>query len=492
MSASIDSVNPEDSACIGRQNPEDSAFTEDLFGGFDMFMSDETINTTNTPPIAEVEEENESQEHEPVIPETLFPEADIIIPPGYDIVYEQGRILTIIKESLNGWNWNKSTDEKLLERIESIAAKYNTTILEMQRNSVILAKHMEYKYIRIEKTTINYSRASYLIHIDANDNIWVIYRQKIPISKHNPTGDLFRPAAMKLMSCLGPVYLTFKIYFSDEHITPNLPNNIVQITGGRNFTNLPLHLKGFYNTSIGGSYYHLMHGPVKYLSVATDENMHLIPPSTETLIIYMDEYTKDSDFNIINLTHFSTINLTHIPYGVKHLELLNTIMSSDFHELPPTIESIKIDKLYTQLRGFPPGLKKLTIEFVIHPNFCTQADYDKNFKVKPECLMICEEVFEEGGMQIWYHYKFDHIEFNDGFEELGISMYNVDDILPYITRIPDSFKTITITKHNWFHYKEYNCTSKYENIGFEKMETEIIPEFQKRFPQVNINIVDSD
>jgi hypothetical protein len=479
MSACIDRQNPEDSACIDRQNPE-----ENLFSGFDIFMSDETINTDTPQPIVKVEKQIKAQE--PIIPDTLFPEDDIIIPPGYDINYERMCILTIIKESLNGWNWNKGTDEKLLERIESIAAKHNTTILEMQRNSVILAKHMEYmeyKYIEIKKQS--YSKASYLIYTDANDNIWVSYNNRIPCSKHNPTGDLFRPTAMKLMSCLGPVYLKFNIDFSDEHITPNLPNNIVQITNGQNFTNLPLHLKGFYNSCIKNSYYHLMHGQLKYLLVATDQNIHLIPPSTETLIIYINKYKhKDSHLNIAELIN--------IPYGVKHLELVDTIMASDFHELPPTIESLKIDKLYTQLRGFPAGLKKLIIDYVIHPNFCNEADTQVNFKVKPECFIICNEVCSEGGMHTWYNYKFDHIEFNDGFEELGISMYNVDDILPYITHIPASFKTISIIKHSWHCYHEYNFTSKYEYVDIEKIILEIIPEFQRRFPQVKIKIVYPD
>lgn len=411
--------------------------------------------------------------------------------------FEYGIVIKIIKEAMLEWNCYTVTDLDMLSNIEKIASKYDMTLADMKKTSMECAKtYSNYKFIPIDindqifdirHTLIDlhkYRTASFSIDIDEYDNIIVKFRNKF--NKLNPTGNLFLQPSLDLLSCLGIVYMFINIEIKDE--IPILPDNIIHIGSSGNWNNdivikgLPRYLQGLDIKHLVFSKHNFVDKQLKYLSIKSMSVIEMINPLIETL-----------KFSTNYIEFLIPPNFIFLPYGIKHLIIEYGIFENNFADLPPTLETIFINYLYTQLNGFPNSLKKLTVNNFVHPFVSNSVHESIQLKIKPECILISESPNGKA-----YDFTIDKIEFNDGFEELTIHKSLVVDILPKITHIPESFKKIIIdygyvtsrnlisNKTNISDIEEYIGIDIYNQIE-EENEYKSISKFCKLFPHVEIS-----
>lgn len=424
----------------------------------------------------------------PIFPDMDLPALPAAFAPSVKPSIGADTILGIVRESLQGWNWNKNTDKDMIARIRSIAAKYDTTFEAMQQASIALAKHesdnmaiSKYEFIKMGEDSyefkartnpelmISYAKASFIIWIDRNNNIWVVYRVKL---SRRTIDDLFSPTAMQLISCLGMVY--FHYYLDRDFEIPPLPDNIIQISFiyQPRFTRLPQYLLGFGSTCRFESYIHLPMKPLKYLTMAGSDTTQLerISPGTEHITI---NYISDGSGNS-SLGHFKDYGM--LPYGLKKLTI-DTIFQDEFRNLPPTIEECYINVLYSQLNGFPTALKKLSIDGVYSYSKCSGSNTEYKYpEIKPELILTngqCDEDYDH----TWGYYTFNNIEFLEGFEQLEIYYINTEEILPAIITVPKSFTKLIInfkTKYSMITKKQY-----FKNIVYKETDNPYTDEYMK-------------
>lgn len=392
-------------------------------------------------------------------------------------------IVDIISDAIKGILWDKKsyTDGYILSRIVKSALQYGISYDQLQAKSLDDAKTFQnYEYIKyndqhIKNCNLTYFRSSFIICIDDSKRIWAIFRQRIK-------NDILTNDAVNLLSCLGAVY----VYFSKNYwdIISKFPDNVIQILNSyvghktefvRNITHFPMYMKGIKNTNDTQipNPFNMMGWNVEYIDTYYTD-LENLPPNTKTLIV-----THSSDKKKKN------INLSLFPYGIKNITL-NLLFNESFTIFPPTVENITIERLYTQLNGFPMNLKSLTINYVHNPCICLN-EQEENYwypqNITSDCLYVgefpcsnCDNILLKS-----YKYTFSNIVFPDGFTTLTLNYTNSYTILKYITTIPISFNTVVMTN---YHFVMEYPNEKYSDIA------ETIIKFKERFPTVDITFME--
>ena len=374
-------------------------------------------------------------------------------------------IQKIVREAIKDFAWQDrtSTTQKLIKRIETIASSYNNngdgdgdgdgvgiTLEQLKTKSLYDAQNLQnYEYIDFEKTIditsatrVEFNGTEFLIYIDTANRIWAIFRRKL--GKAILSND-----AVELLSYLGAVYVVFtKKYNTNIDI---LPDNVVQIS---NITTHPIHtihirvypkyLRGIFNdtdTKIDrdidpfrkiGSY-------VEFINTDS-EFLDNLPPNTKTIYINITYDTNG----------FNYINLMQLPFGIKNIYFDGMLFNQYFGHIPPTIEKLMIDELYSPLHDMPNSLQTLRINSVFMPTLCTKCS-----RYNPPLLIHCDLQSENGfcnecqedKLTTAYEQNFNSIIFPESFIELILNICDSYSILKYITTIPKSFSKLILINY---------------------------------------------
>lgn len=392
-------------------------------------------------------------------------------------------ILNIVREAIKDLQWDtrRCSDKYILSRMVKIASQSGISYEQLQAKSIDNAKtfqnyeYIEYRKENIKNSTIPYIQPSFIICIDNCDRIWAIFRQRIK-------NDILTNDAINLLSCLGGVY----VYFSKNtwNLISNFPDNVIQISNVhlsdnfyQNLTRLPSYLRGFKdrlsNPAINP--FNMMGQNVEYIDTYS-HSLENLPPNTKTLIV---NFSADETKKNITLSLF--------PYGIKNITL-HVVFTESFIIFPPTVENIRIERLYSQLNGFPMNLKSLTIDYVHNPSICPNESDDNYWYplyITSDCAYVGEYPCYDCGDDTFlkkYDYTFSNIVFPDGFTTLTLNYSKSYTILKYITIIPTSFNKVIITNYDSEHVIMYPI--RYSAIS------EIITKFKERFPSVEITFIE--
>jgi hypothetical protein len=434
----------------------------------------------------------------------------------------QALFVKIIKSSLDGINWNRCTDDELICRICKNAAEYGFTFEDLQENSILLAKeYSEFEYIpmdydeyRFTKDNMpevmhQYSKLSFVIYVDNNNRIWVISRNGKTNHKYR---GYYSNSALKLISCLGPVYvLIYSRSLSIEFI--DLPDNIIYlgkmslqlstIMGMKiTFSNLPKYLKGY---DLPTCPLILCHGPLQFLKLYTLENTENIPCGTTEIVMqsFFNSITRMAPYVNSDMTAYNfdyKFNFYQFPVGMTKISISDVVFSNSFNVFPPTTEIISIDNLNAELKDFPSSTKILLFKtvYTMFQFECRNSGYYYHRNLSPNSTVYSQYMCICCNLPIKRYILSQHnIKFNEGFEELHISKSYINYVLPNIRELPKSFKKLTIYMIDSSTCIPYNNASILgtelgEQLFQERNNAEFLifqkdlDDFSLRFPHVEI------
>lgn len=377
-------------------------------------------------------------------------------------------VVDIIRNAIQNFPWNNCTanNEYLMKQLEKEALKYEMTLEQLREKSLQDAKELiNYSYIPFVKNNDNcipYYGTNFIIWIDEENRVWVLFRCKV--LKHQIDYD-----TMEVISHLGSVYMHIgkNVNCNFNIISDNVVQLDIQSKIYPKIERFSKYLRGYYDNCYSNDLivpFQNMGEYVEYIETCSTI-INYIPNNVKTLKI-MNNY--------LNLMGGNGNCAIIIPYGVINIYFNNNIMDMPFSLLPPTIEHIYVENLYTQLNGFPYNLKSLTINKIINPMECIKNP--NPIKITHNCKLINEVLCydcNDNTMLKVYKYYFEHVEFPNYFEKL-ILVPNVDNfstIIKAITKIPETFTQIVLLY-------------KYKTV-FNNEIYKLYCEFIKKFPNIN-------
>jgi hypothetical protein len=392
------------------------------------------------------------------------------------------RCVDIVSETIKDFNWVKktNTNEKLIDKFFAIAGNYGFTKEMLLEKSMEEAKTLNnYEFIEEPPhNIIEYNGTDFIIDVDNSKRVWVIFRRKL---KKNMIDNNVK----ELINYFGAVYVYLgkKLDLCIDIFPDNIVHIVYNNSYGRNITYIttkyPRYLRGYINYSyniINNNPFTKMSGEyIEYIKTSA-KNIENMPISTKYIELFL---SFDKNFD-----------LSYLHCGIKKLVLNGGRFTHSFNYLPPTIEEIYIERLFTQLNCLPNNLKKLFITIAIKEiSYCniTAKDYSNIIDHNFECISITDCIECDNGKIYNYIYKYNNTQFPEGFEELIISICDSYHILDSITELPSSFKKLVLTNYEHYisleHYEQntlYSLANEFINI------TKVIDNFINRFPNVII------